>query len=149
MTFTTFPYIFETSERWMISNRKLLHRVNRLVSRLVSFHGQCRAFESIVASYEGLKNEKAQSDDAKLRQIEAWAEKTYMHKLQNVESLDRQDGLHLADLALKQADQKSLEYVSISPKIPGHYALIPQGICISQKHALDSLLFLSHLSLAS
>ena len=73
-----------------------------------------------------MKKEKAQSDDAKLRQVEAWAEKTYIHKLQNVDVLDREDGLYLADLAIKQANRKPLsEYVSISSKIPGHYALIP------------------------
>lgn len=56
---------------------------------------------SILASYEALKNEKDQSDDAKLRQIEAWAEKTYMHRLQNVDTLDRKDGLCFAGLAVK------------------------------------------------
>ena len=105
---------------------------------------------SIVASYKEMKIEKAQSDDAKLRQIEAWAEKTYIHKLQNVDVLDREDGLCLADLAIKQADRKPLgEYVFKSLKIPGRQALIFPGSCISQNRAPGSLLFLLRLSLAS
>lgn len=48
-----------------------------------------------------------------------------MRKLQNVNIVDREDGLHLADLAISQADRKPLrEYVSISLKIPRHCALI-------------------------
>lgn len=80
---------------------------------------------SIIASHEALNNEKAQSNDAKRRQIEVWAEETYMHKLQTVDIVNREDGLHLADLAIRQADRKSLcEYVSTSFKIPEHCALI-------------------------
>lgn len=109
----------------MISNRKLLHRINHVISCLSSFHGQCKAFASIVAGYKAILNEKAQNDDANLRQIEAWAEKTYMRKFRKVDLVDREDGLHLADLAISQADRKPLgEYVSISLKIPGHCALI-------------------------
>ncbi len=48
-----------------------------------------------------------------------------MHKLHNVNVVDREDGLQLADLAIKQTDRKPLsEYVSVSLKIPGLYALI-------------------------
>ena len=95
-------------------------------------------------------NEKAQIDDTKLRQIEEWAEQTYMQKLRNVDILDKEDGLYLVDLAIKQADRESLEeYVSNPLKIPGPNALNLQGSCISQDHAPNSLLFLSRSLLAS
>ena len=80
---------------------------------------------SLIASHEALEQEKAQSDDAKRGQIEVWAEETYMHKLQKVDIVSREDGLHLADLAIKQLDRKPLcEYISTSLKIPEHCALI-------------------------
>ena len=109
----------------MISNRKLLRRINPFISGLSSFHGRCKAFLSIVAAYKPIMNERAQNDDVKLRRVEAWAEKTYMRKLHNVDTVDREDVLHLADLAISQADRKPLRgYVSISLKIPRHCALI-------------------------
>lgn len=109
----------------MISNRKLLLRINHLISCHSSFYGQCGAFVAIVAGYNKVKKEKAQSHEAKLQQIEEWAEKTCMHKMQGVEIVGREDGLHLADLAMRQADRKPLsEYVSISLQIPRHCALI-------------------------
>ena len=126
MTFATSSCIFETSERSTISNRKLPHSINHLISRVPSFHEHCFALLSVVENYEALKNEEAQSDDAKLRKIEAWAERTCTHKLHNVDVLDRKDGLYLADLAMRQADRGSLlAYVPISLNIPGDYALIP------------------------
>ena len=59
-------------------------------------------------AFEVLSNEKSQRDDAKLQQIEAWAEETYMHKLQSVDTVDREDGVHLGEIAAKHARQKSL-----------------------------------------
>lgn len=109
----------------MISNRMLLLRINHLISCHSSFCGQCRAFAAIVAGYKTVKKEKAQSHDAKLQQVEEWAEKTCVDKMQGVETVGREDGLHLADLAIRQADRKPLsEYVSISLNIPRHCALI-------------------------
>ena len=92
----------------MITNGKFPHRTNHLILRFTTFHGQRIVFMSIIAGYEALKNEKAQSDDTKLREIEAWAEKTCMRTLQNVGIVDREDGLHLTDLAIKQVDRKPL-----------------------------------------
>lgn len=91
-----------------ISYGKLLHSINGRISRLSSFHEQYRAFASIVAGYEALNNEEARNDDAKLKQIEAWAKRTYMRRLQHAGSVDRQDGLHLADLVINQAAQTPL-----------------------------------------
>lgn len=65
---------------------------------------------SIIGSHEALQHEKAQSDNAKLQKIEAWAHRTYMHTLQNIDIVDRDDGLHLADLAI---DLRTLSYPTI------------------------------------
>ena len=89
----------------MITNGKFLHSANYLILRLTTFNGQRIAAMSIIAGYEALKNEKAQSDDTKLREIEAWVEKTCMLTLQIFGVVDREDGLHLADLAIKQVDR--------------------------------------------
>ena len=43
------------------------------------------------------------------RHLMLWAEETYMHKLQSVDKVAREDGLEIADLAMKQAGQKSID----------------------------------------
>lgn len=60
------------------------------------------------------KERRPQCYDAQLRKIKAWAEKTYMQKLQDVQNVDRKDGLILADLAASHADRRLSAYVSIS-----------------------------------
>ena len=92
----------------MVSNRELRHRINHVISRLPSFHSQYKAFVSLVASYEAETRDGVPGDRAMLHQIEAWAEETYMHKLQSVDKVERKDGLHLADLAIEHADRKPL-----------------------------------------
>ncbi len=77
---------------------------------------------SIIKGFEASMNEKGQSDDARILQIEAWGKETFMDKIQTAGELDREDGLDLVELALNQADQKPLsEYVD---EIPEHCALI-------------------------
>ena len=78
------------------------------MSRIPTFHRQYSAFVSIVAGYEAMNSERSHRDNAKLRQIENWAEKTYMHRLQNVDTVGREDGLLLADLAINQAGLRPL-----------------------------------------
>ncbi|KAL9064880.1 MAG: hypothetical protein Q9161_008583 [Pseudevernia consocians] len=70
---------------------------------------------SLVAGYEAETSDGVPGDRAMLHQIEAWAEETYMHKLQSVDKVERKDGLHLADLAIEHADRKPLrEYLHLA-----------------------------------
>lgn len=118
-----------------MSNGKRRYRINHLLSRLPSFHAHYRAFESIIAGYEAEAIDAArggalhQGDYTALCEVKAWAEEIYVLKLRTVSSVDRQDGIHLAEFAVKQANRRSLrEYVSIALERLEQRALTSSGI---------------------
>ena len=101
------------SER--ITNGKLYPRIKGPVTSLPSFHKQYEAFMYIIASYEvEVKDANREGtlrpgDNEIPSRLRLWAEETYMHKLQSVDKVAREDGLEIADLAIKQAGQKPID----------------------------------------
>ena len=68
----------------------------------------------IIASYEveveiaTREGTLRRGDHIEPRHLILWAEETYMHNLQSVDKVAREDGLEIADLVIKQAGQKPI-----------------------------------------
>ena len=98
-----------------MTNGELYRRINDLVTSLPSFHKQYEAFMYIIASYE-IEVEDAiregtrrPGDHIKPCHLMSWAKETYMHNLQSVNKVAREDGLEIADLVIKQAGQRPID----------------------------------------
>ena len=69
----------------------------------------------IIASYEVEVEDATREgtlrsgDHINPSQLMLWAEETYMHNLQSVDEVAREDGLEIADLAIRQAGQKPID----------------------------------------
>ena len=69
----------------------------------------------IIASYEMEVEDATREgtlrpgDHTKPCHLMLWAEETYMHNLQSVDKVAREDGLEIAELAIKQAGQKPID----------------------------------------
>ena len=67
----------------------------------------------MIANYEveveAATREGRPGDHINPRHLLLWAEQTYMHNLQSDDKVAREDGLEIAELAIKQAGQKAID----------------------------------------